>query len=142
MALSGSTGVAGIWFLATAPGSIVWKGLATASALLAVYHSVTRPSEGIRKLETHVTGWAQLAHALADIRRRIHECGRYDAPLQKEVRAALDQNKAVAIDLVETDVNEKLRSRCFERVKKEMPEQSFFVPDSPEPPRLPSANRA
>ncbi len=57
MALSGSTGVAGIWFFATEPGSIVWKGLATASALLAVYHSVTRPSEGIRKLETHVTGW-------------------------------------------------------------------------------------
>ena len=61
MALSASTGVAGFWFFATAPGSIVWKGLGTASALLAVYHSVTRPSEGIRKLETHVTGWAQLA---------------------------------------------------------------------------------
>jgi hypothetical protein len=130
MAGSGSTGVAGIWFLATPSGGMVWKSLASVSALLAVYHSVTRPSEAIRKLETQVTGWAQLEHLLSDVRRRIHELKRYGEPLQKEVKSILDQKQSIFTGLIDTNTDETLRTRCFERVKKELPPEVFFIPET------------
>lgn len=128
LAASGSTGVAGLWFFATGPGTVAWKALATVAALLAVYHSVARPSERIRKLETHVTAWTQMEHALSDIRRRIHEAGRYDQTFQNEVKAVLDRKQAIAMDLIETDIDHKLLRACFDQVKRELPVDQFFVP--------------
>ena len=128
MAASGSTGVAGLWIF-TGSGIIIWKLLASLSAMLAVYHGVTRPSERIRKLETQVTGWSQLEHSLADIRRRIHESGCYDQALQREVKAVLDEKQSVLTEVVDADVDAQLRDRCFQDVMRELPPQIFFVPN-------------
>lgn len=132
MAASGSVGVAGLWFFMTPTGEVLWKTLASVAAFVAVYHSVTRPSETIRKLETQVTGWAQLEHQLAGLRRRIHEAGRYDEPFQKEVKGVLDGKLSLLnTDLIESDIDTSLRNSCFERVNGELPPDLFFVPDSP-----------
>lgn len=128
MAATGSSAVAGLWFFTSGAGIILWKALATLSAFIAVYQSVTRPSERIRKLESQVTGWAQLEHSLADIRRRIHEMGAYTELLQREVKAVLDGKLGIVTDLVETDIDTDLRDRCFDQVKRELPPSVFFVP--------------
>jgi len=95
--------------------------------LLAVYHSVVHPSEAIRELESEVTSWMQVDRALAGVRRRIHETGRYDEQLQREVKNLLDQNTTTFID---THPDEKLRRRLFEQVKQELPSEAFFLPES------------
>jgi hypothetical protein len=137
LAATGSTGVAGVWLFATPPGPLIWKLLLTTAALLSVYNSVTRPSEVIRKLEIQVSGWAQLEFALAELRRRIHETGRYDAELQRQLDIALNQKRAL-LETPDTNVNEPLRSRCFASVNQELPPDLFFVPDQPSR-QLPSA---
>ncbi len=130
MAASGSTGVAGLWLFNTGPGAVVWKALASVTALIAVYQSVTRPSERIRRLETQTTGWAQLEHSLADLRRRIHEQGRYDGALQAELKGILDGKLSIIADVSETHVDDAMRQACFDQVKKELPPHVFFVPES------------
>jgi len=127
-AASGSAGVAGLWFLDTPAGAVAWKGLTTVAAFVAVYQTAFKPSDRIRRLETHVSAWAHIDLALSDIRRRIHEAGRYDELFQKEVTAALAQKEAVVSELVEPDVDEKLRRLCFEQVKRELPPDRFFIP--------------
>lgn len=128
-AASGSVGVAGLWLFVTPAGAVAWKILASTSAVLAVYNTVTRPSETIRRLEAQVVGWSQLEHALSEIRRRIHEAGHYDQELQKDVAEALDQKRGLLAGVPEPDVNEKLRRSCFDRVNRELPPEVFFVPD-------------
>jgi len=129
MAASGSTGVAGLWLFSTGPGDVLWKWLASVTAFIALYQSVARPSERIRCLETQTTGWAQLEHSLADMRRRIHELGRYDGALQAELKGILDGKLSIIADVSETHINTAIRDRCFEAVKKELPLHVFFVPE-------------
>lgn len=130
MAASGSSGVAGLWLFHTGAGDIIWKSLASLAALIAIYQNVARPTERIRRLETQATGWAQLEHSLAALRRRIHETGRYDAAIQNDLQEILDGKLTIIADISEPHLDTKLRDRCFEDVKRELPAHVFYVPES------------
>lgn len=128
MAASASTGVGGLWIFATGYGGILWKLLTTVAALLAVYRTVFKPSERVRKLEAHVVAWAHLEVALTRLRRRIHEDQSYNPQHSQELDGITEQKKSLLANLIEVEPSAVLLDACFEQVNRELPAEAFYVP--------------
>jgi hypothetical protein len=129
LAASASTAVAGLWFLTNPVGAIVWKGLGTVAAVLAVYRTVFKPSEKVPKLEAHVIAWTDMEVALAQLRRRIHEDGQYTHSHSRELDTIQERKKAILGELVEDEPDRRLLEVCYARVNDELPPESFYVPN-------------
>lgn len=128
IAISSSAGVATAWVFTTTPGTIVWKMLGTMAALVAVYRTVARPTERVRKLESCVAGWTQLEISLDQLRRRVHEDGRYDRAASGEMDKIADRKRLVVALEDDDELDEELRRQCFERINQELPLERFYVP--------------
>ncbi len=129
LALTVSSGVAGLWLWETAAGSIIWKALVTLAAFLAVLKPLIKLSDQIQKKSDLLVKWRVLHVQFRMLRMEIHSNRSYDDQLKAKFRSLLDTEMAIVKDEPLEAVNEKLRAECFQQVKRELPPESFFVPE-------------
>ena len=129
LALTASSGIAGLWVFETWLGGYAWKAAGTVAAVLAVYRPVARLSEGIRRIEERVTAYRGLELDLERLCRDIRRRGQYDSELRDRFDAVMDRKGDVVRSYIDTQIDEPLRESCESQVNQELPVEGFFVPE-------------
>ena len=129
LALSVSSAVAGTWIFQTSSGDIVWNILVSIAAILAVYQPIGRPVEKIQFFEKHVTTYNELDYDLKELTRKIFDKREYSAEFKSEFELIKKKERKVTIEYNDTRINQKLKERYYEEVVRELPTNSFFIPN-------------
>lgn len=127
-AAAGGSAVAGLTVWDTNIGRIAWQSLAIAAALAAVSKPLLKYTERIKKLEHVITEFRRVEHDLKKLKIEIETRKAYDATLQERFRLMLDSmNELVALS-VESEEDSRLRDRCEDAIRRELPANHFYVP--------------
>jgi hypothetical protein len=128
IALSASSVAAKAWYFQGDIGGCVWKILTGVTALLAIAKPLLKLSEKIRDSEDRLAGYKTLDFFLERILITIREKKAYDKEVQKQFSVALDMKQKLIEKDKGPEPNEKLLNECYEKVLKELPEDSFYIP--------------
>lgn len=128
LALSVSSGVAGLWMWETAVGGIIWKALVTAAAFLAVVKPLAKLADQVQRKSEVLAGWRLLDYGLRKLTVQISQYMKYNDEMRNRFLSLMD-TKAVIVQAEPLEsIDERLRRRCFDQVNKELPSENFFVP--------------
>lgn len=129
IAISASSVAAKAWVFQGNIGGLVWKALTGVAVLLIIAKPLWKLSERIRDSEDRLAGYKTLDFFLERILISIRERRAYGAELHSQFSQALDMKQK----LIEMDrgpePNEELREQCFQKVLKELPDDSFHIPE-------------
>lgn len=129
LALSVSSGVAGLWLWETAVGGAIWKGLTTLAAFLAVIKPLIKLSDQLQKRSEVLTKWRLLDDGLQQLTLEISQYREYNEKMRDSLFRLMKTKSTIIKEEPIEDIDEELRKICFEQVNKELPADSFFVPE-------------
>jgi hypothetical protein len=129
IALSVSSGVAGLWLWETAVGGIIWKALVTLAAFIAVVKPLVKFSDQIQQKSETLTSWRLLDDGLRQLIILVRQCRKYDEEMQNRFLTLIQTKSTIVQREPPESVDERLRRRCFEQVNQELPSDKFFVPE-------------
>jgi hypothetical protein len=124
-----TSAIAGLWFWNTDYGRITWKCLGIAAAVAALLKPLLALTKKIKDFESVVAGYRTLEYDLREIQDLIVQRGKYDASLQGDFKKALQREKALVGRTPETRENSAVKAECEAEVRRELPDDSFFVPE-------------
>lgn len=124
-----SSAVAGLWFWNTEYGQIVWKLLAIPAAIAALLKPLLHLTKKIKDYEAVISGYRMLEHDLLELKIGIEQKRKYDAPLQAEFKRVQQRERTLVGKNPETRENPKVKAICQAEVLRELPTESFFVPE-------------
>jgi hypothetical protein len=119
--------IAGLWFWETTVGGFMWKTIAALAALLAIIKPLISLSDKIQRNDEVLTKWRVLHGEFQKLVITISQYRKYDDKMREQFLRLLE-TKATIKEPPEA-ANEKLRMKCFEQVKEELPSDKFFVPE-------------
>ena len=125
--------IAGLVFWKTDSGKEVWSALMLVTAVLGVAKPLLKLPDRIRTLHKVVAGYRALEQPLEELRNEILRERAYTAQLVKTYQQLHRQFHDVSRDEPVENVDTALRAQCYQSVKDELPESSFFIPVSEEP---------
>jgi len=128
LAISVSSGVAGLWFWETAVGGIVWKIFLTLAAFTAVVKPLLKLSDRIQEQSVILAAWRELDDELEKLSILVRQCGKYDSELQNRFLSLMEKRSHIVKSETDEAIDEKLRQKCYEQVNLELPYDEFFVP--------------
>ena len=123
-----ASAVAGLWFWTEPGGAVVWRALTAIAAVVAVVKPLLRLTEKIKNLEVSLAGYTMLTHDLEEIRTAIAQEKRYDAGHLALLKKAIQREGFLKISRFEARDNERVKQLCQQEVLKELPVESFFIP--------------
>ncbi len=129
IALSVSSGVAGLWLWQNLVGGFIWKALVTLAAFFAVLKPLIRLSDQIQQKSKVLTSWRLLDHGLQNLTLLVRERRNYDEEMLNRFHTLMDTKSTIIQDEPLECVDEKLRTKCYKKVLQELPVNSFFVPE-------------
>ena len=129
LALSVSSGVAGLWLWETAVGGVIWKVLVSMAAFLAVVKPLFRLSDQVQKKSDILTSYRLLDDGLRQLTILLKERGKYDNEMRNRFHALMETKSAIIKSEPTESIDEKLRTRCFRQVNQELPAENFFIPE-------------
>ena len=130
IAVSASSSAATAWFFQGAIGSILWKALSGLTALLTIAKPLLKLSDKIRRGEEMLVGYKALDFDLERLTISIRERKAYDDELKKQFAVALEKKGRLMQADKESEPDEALLNECYEKVLRELPEDSFYVPEN------------
>jgi len=128
LAISVSSGVAGLWFWETLVGGIIWKIIITVAAFTAVVKPLIKLSERIQEQSIILAAWRELDDELHKLCILVTQCRKYDSELQNRFLSLMEKKSDISKRETAEAIDEKLRKKCFDRVNQELPCDKFFVP--------------
>lgn len=128
LAISVSSGVAGLWFWETAVGGIVWKIIITVAAFTAVVKPLIKLSDRIQEQSVILAAWRELDDELQKLSILVRQCGKYNTELQNRFLSLMEKRSDIVKKERAEAIDEKLREKCVEQVNQELPSDKFFVP--------------
>lgn len=123
-----SSAVAGLWFWDTDTGRVAWQYLGGIAAFAAVLKPLLAFTKRIKEYEGVLSGYRVLEFDLGEIKTLVEQKQKYDASLQAEFKKALQRERALVAKAPETRENQKVKVQCEDEVLRELPADSFFVP--------------
>jgi hypothetical protein len=124
-----TSAVAGLLFWETDLGAILWRFFGAVAAIVAVAKPLLGVSDKIAKLEEILVGYKSLSHDVQFLTIMIKQEQRYDRAMQQRFYELLDKKKELLTSSkIETD-NKRLLSLCEQEVLKELPVESFYIPE-------------
>jgi len=129
IALSVSSGIAGLWLWGTAVGGIVWKILVTIAAFLSVLKPLIKLSDQIQLKSEILTKWRLFEDALHQLIIEISQNKKYDEDIRNRFLTLMRSKSIIIRDEPSESVNLRLREECYEQVNLELPMDKFFVPE-------------
>lgn len=128
LAISVSSGVAGLWFWGTVAGGIIWKIIVTSAAFIAIIKPLIKLSDQIQEQSAIHAAWRELDDELQKLSIRIRHRGEYDSELQNRFLSLMEVKSDIVKGETAEAIDEKLRQKCYEQVNLELPYDKFFVP--------------
>lgn len=110
-------------------GSIVWQTLLVISAVVAAAKPLLRLTPQIQLLQEIITEYTVIEHEFEKLEIAIKTKGTYDKVLQNRFSATLRRMDELRKKDGTFRVDKKLLNRCFAEVKRELPDNRFFVPN-------------
>ena len=129
LAVSASSGVAGLWFLETAIGGYAWKVLGILVAFLAVLKPLLKLTAKIQAKSEILTDYRSLDHDFKKIIISISQYKKYDEKLRNQFIVLLDRTGEIIKKYTDEHINQKLRKRCTQIVNTELPVSNFYIPE-------------
>lgn len=129
LALSVSSGVAGLWLWETAVGGIIWKILVSLAAFLAIIKPLIKLSDQVQHKSEVLTSWRLLDDGLRQLVILIRQSKKYDEEMRNRLIALMETKSNIIKREPLEGINEKIRSKCFDQVNQELPSDSFFIPE-------------
>ncbi|WP_316219241.1 hypothetical protein [Bradyrhizobium sp. SZCCHNR2026] len=123
-----SSAVAGLWFLQTEYGKLVWQYMGGVAAFASILKPILNPTKRIKEYENILTGYRTLEYDLMEIKSSIEQKQRYDQTHQAELKKAIQREKVLVAKNPETRECKRVKRRCEKEVLRELPPESFFVP--------------
>jgi hypothetical protein len=125
-----TSAIAGLWFWSTEYGSLVWKYLGVIAAVAAILKPLLALTKKIKDFESVVGGYRTLEYDLVEIKDLIQQRGKYDSSMQADFRKAQQREKALVGKTPETRENPKVKKQCEAEVRRELPDNYFFIPET------------
>lgn len=124
-----SSAVAGLWFWSTDYGRPIWQTMGVLAAILAAAKPLLSYTKRIKDYESILSGYRSLEYDLMEIKTLVEQKGKYDATMQAELRKAVQREKLLVGKNPESREDKKTKKVCEEEVLRELPSESFFVPE-------------
>lgn len=129
LATAPSSAIAGLWFWSTPIGSIVWQYFGVVAAATAVVKPLLTLPKRIKDYESVLSGYRGLEYDLMEVKTIVEQKQKYDKTQQEEFRKAVLREKILVTKNPETRENTKVKEMCEKEVLRELPPDSFFVPE-------------
>lgn len=129
LASAPSSAVAGLWFWNKPAGELVWQYFGVVAAIVALTKPLLMLPKKIKEFESILSGYRVLEYDLMEIKVLVEQSQKYDASLQSEFKKAMSREKALIGKTPETRENTQIKNLCEFEVLKELPAESFFVPE-------------
>ncbi len=114
LALTASSGIAGLWFWETFTGGLIWKGILTIAA------QIQQKSELLEY-------WRSQGNDLNILVILTKQRKSYDNEIRNRFISIMEAKKSIIQKEPAEGINEKLRERCYDQVNKELPSGYFFI---------------
>jgi len=124
-----TSAIAGIWLWDTEYGKIVWKYFGILTAGAAFLNPILSLTKRIKGYESVVVGYRALEYDLMEIKAMIELKQKYDSTLQSSLKRAIEKEKALVVKTPETRENKRVKAICEAEVRRELPDECFFVPE-------------
>lgn len=124
-----TSAVAGLFLLETPIGAIVWKYALIATTFLTIAKPLLQLSEKIKKIHEIVLGYKNLEFDLDEISSQVRRLSSYNASMVKEFQQIQKKIQSISQKEPIEKIDGNLREKLYEEVLKELPVESFFIPD-------------
>ncbi|CAB3802721.1 hypothetical protein LMG28614_05681 [Paraburkholderia ultramafica] len=131
LASAPTSAIAGLWFWQEPYGQSAWKFFGVVAAVAAVLKPLLGLTKKIKNMESVVVGYKALEYDLMEIVSLIEQKRKYDATQQADLKRAIAKEKALVVQPVETRERKKVKAICEAEVRRELPDDYFFVPEEP-----------
>ena len=129
LGLTVSSGMAGLWIWQNAVGGYIWKALITVAAFLAVLKPLLKLSDQIQKTNEDLTSYAMLDYKLQLLITEITQYKKYDDPLRDRFLKLKESEGSIISKSPPESTDNKLIRECYEQVNRELPVDSFYIPE-------------
>lgn len=129
LALTASSGIAGLWFWETFTGGLIWKGILTITAILAVVKPIVNLAAQIQQKSELLEYWRSQGNDLNILVILTKQRKSYDNEIRNRFISIMEAKKSIIRKEPAEGINEKLRERCYNQVNKELPSGYFFIPE-------------
>jgi hypothetical protein len=124
-----TSAVAGLWFWNLTYGKLAWRYLGIIAAAAAVLKPPLSLAKRIKDYESVLSGYRMLDFDLMEMKCLIEQRQKYDSGLQAEFKRILQREKTLVGKTPETRENERVKKACKREVLRELPKESFFIPE-------------
>lgn len=124
-----SSAIAGLPLWQNRYGTYAWTVLTVVAALLAVIKPFLKLTESVQSYEAVISRLRTIEGELVELQNEIFQRRRYDQPMQDKLGLIIrSMGRVQEIEPIEP-VDEQLRRTIFDQIKKELPNESFYVPE-------------
>ena len=109
-------------------GKYAWEIFVSLSSLVAFFQPFFALPKKAKKFHELVSEYTVLYYDLQEIKQKIEEDRAYTAKHRNMFKSARERRKRLEVKEAGIKLNIKLRSRCQETVKREMPAANFYIP--------------
>ena len=121
--------IAGLWFWQEPIGEKIWQVFGVIAAFAAVSKPSLKLSKKIKTYEELRIGYRALEHDLYEITEMVIQEKKYDKKLQTRFLEALTRKGVLVKKEPDSKENKKLKRKCEDEVKRELPPSYFYVPE-------------
>lgn len=124
-----SSAIAGLPLWQNRYGVYAWSVLVIIAAVLAVIKPFLKLTEAVQSYEAVISRLRVVESELVELQHEIFQRRRYDQPMQDKLGVIIrNMGRVQEIEPIE-QIDEKLRRTIFDRIRKESPNESFYVPE-------------
>ncbi|MBF0556913.1 MAG: hypothetical protein HQK96_20555 [Nitrospirae bacterium] len=129
IAISTSSTVGGFWVAETPWFTYFWKGFGTLTAIFSIVKPFLNYDDDIKLTKEALDQYMLLDNDFHNLSISIRQTGKYDDESKKTFRTVMDKKTDVIRKFGGNPIPERYITRAFEKVKKELPETSFYIPE-------------
>ena len=130
MAAAPGSAISGLVYWKTDKGVVVWSILMGVTAIISVAKPLLKLSEKIENLNKVITGYRVAEFEFEQLSNDIRREAEYSTESIKTFKRLQKGIGEIIKEEPIERINEDLSTRCFETVKKELPENSFYIPET------------
>ncbi len=123
-----SSAIAGLFFWQFPMGKCIWQILLSFTAIIAVLHPVFKISEHNQDYEKTLQGYRIVGHQLDKIQMLITQDRCYSEKHRTLLEVANEMIGKLKENDPDSEVNDKIRKICQNKVEEELPVESFYIP--------------
>lgn len=128
LAITASSSVTGLWLWDNLIGGYVWKALGAFTVILAVGRPILNFTGKIKTTSEILGAYKELDHDFNKLKIRISAHKKYDKSLEEAFEELLEKKGTIIEKSKDESIDEKLRKTCTQRVNRELPDDSFYIP--------------